>query len=150
MEEKLKIAEQKRKTTLLIYFMLLAMSLSFFIMIFTGILPPRAADNTEILYEAELVAVASLALIPFGIVLFNKMIKKANRENIAEWCNSYYSYILIRTGCCVMPIFTGSALYFISEKETYLYYTVFGLIATIYVYPSKRELIKLLNGETEK
>ena len=38
MEEKLKIAEQKRKTTLLIYFMLLAMSLSFFIMIFTGIL----------------------------------------------------------------------------------------------------------------
>ncbi|MBP3613183.1 MAG: hypothetical protein J6J37_00170 [Bacteroidaceae bacterium] len=150
MEEKLKIAEQKRKTTLLIYFMLLAMSLSFFIMMFTGILPPRAADDTEILYEAELVAVASLALIPFGIVLFNKMIKKANRENIAEWCNSYYSYILIRTGCCVMPIFTGSALYFISEKETYLYYTVFGLIATIYVYPSKRELIKLLNGETEK
>lgn len=150
MEEKLKIAEQKRKTTLLIYFMLLAMSLSFFIMIFTGILPPRAADDTEILYEAELVAVASLALIPFGIVLFNKMIKKANRENITEWCNSYYSYILIRTGCCVMPIFTGSALYYISEKETFLYYTVFGLIATIYVYPSKRELIKLLNGETEK
>lgn len=150
MEEKLKIAEQKRKTTLLIYFMLLVMSLSFLIMIFTGILPPRAADDTEILYKAELVAVASLALIPFGIVLFNKMIKKANRENIAEWCNSYYSYILIRTCCCVMPIFTGSALYFISEKETYLYYTVFGLIATIYVYPSKRELIKLLNGETEK
>ena len=150
MEEKLKIAEQKRKTTLLIYFMLLAMSLSFFIMIFTGILPPRATDDTEILYEAELVAVASLALIPFGIVLFNKMIKKANRENIAEWCNSYYSYILIRTSCCVMPIFTGSALYYISEKETFLYYTVFGLIATIYVYPSKRELIKLLNGETEK
>lgn len=150
MEEKLKIAEQKRKTTLFIYFTLLTMSLSFFIMIFTGILPPRATDNTEILYEAELVAVASLALIPFGIVLFNKMIKKANRENIAEWCNSYYSYILIRTGCCVMPIFTGSALYFISEKETFLYYTVFGLIATIYVYPSKRELIKLLNGETEK
>lgn len=150
MEEKLKIAEQKRKTTLLIYFLYLVMSLSFFIMIFTGILPPRAADDTEILYEAELVAVASLALIPFGIVLFNKMIKKANRENIAEWCNSYYSYILIRTSCCVMPIFTGSALYFISEKETFLYYTVFGLIATIYVYPSKRELIKLLNGETEK
>lgn len=150
MEEKLKIAEQKRKTTLLIYFLPLVMSLSFFIMIFTGILPPRATDDTQILYEAELVAVASLALIPFGIVLFNKMIKKTNRENIAEWCNSYYSYILIRTSCCVMPIFTGSALYFISEKETFLYYTVFGLIATIYVYPSKRELIKLLNGETEK
>lgn len=150
MEEKLKIAEQKRKTTLLVYFMLLVMSLSFFIMIFTGILPPRAADDTEILYKSELVAVASLALIPVGIVMFNKWIKRANKENIAEWCSSYYSYILIRTCCCVMPIAIGSAMYFISEKETFLYYTVFGLIATIYVYPSKRELIKLLNGETEK
>lgn len=150
MEEKLKIAEQKRKTTLLVYFMLLAMSLSFFILVFTGILPPRATDDTEILYKSELLAVVSLALIPVGIVMFNKIIKKANRENIAEWCSSYYSYILIRTCCCMMPIITGSAMYFISEKETFLYYTVFGLIATIYVYPSKRELIKLLNGETEK
>lgn len=150
MEEKLKIAEQKRKTTLFVYFMLLAMSLSFFILVFTGILPPRATDDTEILYKSELLAVVSLALIPVGIVMFNKMIKKANRENIAEWCSSYYSYILIRTCCCMMPIITGSAMYFISEKETFLYYTVFGLIATIYVYPSKRELIKLLNGETEK
>ncbi len=150
MEEKLKIAEQKRKTTLFVYFMLLAMSLSFFILVFTGILPPRATDDTEILYKSELLAVVSLALIPVGIVMFNKIIKKANRENIAEWCSSYYSYILIRTCCCMMPIITGSAMYFISEKETFLYYTVFGLIATIYVYPSKRELIKLLNGETEK
>ena len=150
MEEKLKTAEEKRKTTLLIYFMLLAMSLSFFIMIFTGILPPRAADDTEILYEAELVAVASLALIPFGIVLFNKRIKKANKENIAEWCSSYYLCILIRTCCCVMPIITGSAMYFISGKETFLYYTAFALLATIYVYPNKNELIKLLNGEEGK
>lgn len=150
MEEKLKTAEEKRKTTLLMYFMLLAMSLFFFIMIFTGILPPRAADDTEIPYKLELLAVASLALIPFGIVLFNKMIKKANRENIAEWCSSYYSYILIRTCCCVMPIITGSAMYFISGKETFLYYTAFALLATIYVYPSKSELIKLLNGEEGK
>ena len=150
MEEKLKTAEEKRKTTLLMYFMMLAMSLSFFIMIFTGILPPRAADDTEILYKLELLAVSSLALIPVGIVMFNKWIKKANKENIAEWCSSYYLCILIRTCCCVMPIITGSAMYFISGKETFLYYTAFALLATIYVYPNKNELIKLLNGEEGK
>ena len=49
-----------------------------------------------------------------------------------------------------MPIITGSAMYFISGKETFLYYTAFALLATIYVYPSKSELIKLLNGEEGK
>lgn len=150
MNENLEIAEKKRKSLLLLYWLMLPTALAHTIMCFTGLLSPGGIDDATILYQYELTAVASLAVVPFGIWFYNHMIKKADKEDIAAWCISYFNYTLIRCASCAFPIITGGILYFASGKDTSLYYVAFGILAYLYVYPSNRELIKLLDGETDK
>ena len=149
MEEKLKTAEEKRKKAILCYFIMFATILCPVVLGFLGVLP-FGPGSEEALYNFELVAVLTLVCIPMGIVTFNTMMRKANKENFPGWCNKYFQLILIRTASCLFSVFIGSYLYLIYEKETFIYYAAFGLIATIYVYPNKNELIKLLNGEEGK
>lgn len=150
MNENLEIAEKKRKSLLPFYWLMLPMSLSLIIMCLTGLLSPGSIENATILYQYELMAVASLAFVPFGIWFYNWQIKKADKNNITGWCASYHSSVLIRCASCALPIISGALLYFASGKDTSLYYAAFGVLSYLYVYPSKRELVKLLDGETDK
>ncbi len=150
MNENLEIAEKKRKSLLPFYWLMLLMSLSLIIMCLTGLLSLGSIEDATILYQYELMAVASLAVVPFGIWFYNWQIKKADKKDITMWCTRYYSLALIRSASCALPIITGAFLYFVSGKDTSLYYAAFGVLSYLYVYPSKRELMKLLDGETDK
>lgn len=150
MNENLEIADKKRKSLLPFYWLMLPMSLSIIIMLLTGLLSPGSIEDATTLYQHELMAVASLAFVPYGIWLYNWLIKKANKNNITEWCARYHSSVLIRCASCIIPIAMGSVLYLASGKDTSPYYVAFGVLSYLYVYPSKRELVKLLDGETDK
>lgn len=150
MNENLEIAEKKRKSLLPFYWLMLLMSLSLTIMCLTGLLSLGSIEDATILYQHELMAVASLAVVPFGIWFYNLQIKKADKKDITMWCTRYYSLALIRSASCAFPIISGALLYFASGKDTSLYYVAFGVLSYLYVYPSKRELMKLLDGETDK
>ncbi len=151
MNENLEIAEKKRKPLLLLsYWLMLPISLSIIIMCFTGLLSPGSIEDATILYQYELSAVVSLAVVPFGIWFYNWQIKKADKKDITMWCTRYYSLALVRSASCALPIITGGTLYLFSGKDTSLYYAAFGVLSYLYVYPSKRELVKLLDGETDK
>ena len=150
MNENLEIADKKRKSLLPFYWLMLPMSLSLIIMCLTGLLSLGSIEDATILYQYELMAVASLAIVPFGIWFYNWQIKKADKNNITEWCARYHSSVLIRCASCALPIISGALLYFASGKDMSLYYAAFGVLSYLYVYPSKRELVKLLNGETDK
>lgn len=150
MNENLEIAEKKRKSLLPFYWLMLPMSLSLIIMCLTGLLSLGSIEDATILYQHELRAVASLAVVPFGIWFYNWQIKKADKKDITMWCTRYYSLALIRCASCSLPIIIGGTLYLFSGKDTSLYYAAFGVLSYLYVYPSKRELMKLLDGETDK
>lgn len=150
MNENLEIADKKRKSLLPFYWLMLLMSLSLIIMCLTGLLSLGSIEDATILYQYELMAVASLAFVPFGIWFYNWQIKKADKNNITGWCARYHSSVLIRCASCALPIIAGGTLYLFSGKDTSLYYAAFGVLSYLYVYPSKRELVKLLDGETDK
>lgn len=149
MEKKLEIAEKTRKNSILIFWGTLSTSLALFIL---GVTKATSSDtiNEATLYQLQMASVVSLLLIPVAITMFNKIVKKVDIEDTKNWCNKYFIAASIRTFCCFLAASVSGAAYYIFGKETFLYGALLGIVALIYVYPGKHELIKLLNGEEGK
>lgn len=154
MNDKLQKTEQARKNVLKLYIGVLILNIIFLIAsyILTNILNitfEGVIDDTK-LYFFQLIEVILLGTIPLSIFTFNNRIKKANPEKTDEWCKSYITVANIRTAIVGQATILNLFFYTICNQETFLYAGIISLIAHIYIYPSKIELEKLLNGDTQK
>lgn len=111
---------------------------------------PTATTTCIDTYYIQLFSIATLGLIPAGIIMFGKATKKADKNDKKQFLNTYRKWgairILLPALCCIANIHIYHAI----EYNSAIYCVIIGAIALIYSYPTKLELHKLTKGEAIK